>query len=52
MGNTMFLLTVCLLWFGNPSSCSSFIFTIPGFADLHVGFTATPSSSLLHQALQ
>ncbi|KAK9865737.1 hypothetical protein WJX84_003638 [Apatococcus fuscideae] len=35
-GNTMFLLTVCLLWFGNPSSCSSFIFTIPGFADLHI----------------
>ncbi|KAK9866093.1 hypothetical protein WJX84_001319 [Apatococcus fuscideae] len=35
-GNTMFLLTVCLLWFGNPNSCSSFIFTIPGFADLQI----------------
>ncbi len=37
VGNVMFLLTVCLLWFGNPNSCSSFIFTIPGFTDLQVG---------------
>ncbi|KAK9866320.1 hypothetical protein WJX84_007327 [Apatococcus fuscideae] len=34
--NLLFLLTIVLLWYADPSLCSSFAFTIPGFVNLQI----------------
>ena len=42
VANILFLLTLILLWFSNPSLCSSYAFTIPGLVNLQ----ASPLSRL------
>ena len=45
VANILFLLSIVLLWFSNPSLCSSYAFTVPGIVNLQVS-SAPPLCTL------